>query len=58
LIKSGKTIFEIAPLGQYNEDKLVNLGNNRWFFKPDIGISKALGALAIELSTGVFFQQK
>jgi hypothetical protein len=51
----GSSIQVSAPLGQYDEEKLVNLGNNRWFFKPDIGISKALGALAIELSTGVYF---
>ena len=44
-----------APLGQYDENKLVNLGNNRWFVKPDIGISKAWGELTAELSTGVFF---
>ena len=50
----GTSIQVSAPLGQYDADKLVNLGNNRWFVKPDIGISKAWGALAIELSTGVF----
>jgi hypothetical protein len=50
----GMSIQVSAPLGQYDADKLVNLGNNRWFVKPDIGISKAWGALAIELSTGVF----
>jgi hypothetical protein len=30
------------------------LAITEWFVKPDIGISKAWGALAIELSTGVF----
>jgi hypothetical protein len=33
----------------------VNLGNNRWFIKPDIGISRAWGNLVIEFSAGVFF---
>jgi hypothetical protein len=51
----GASVQVSAPLGQYDQDKLVNLGNNRWFIKPDIGISKALGALTLELSTGVFF---
>jgi hypothetical protein len=50
----GASIQVSAPLGQYDEDKLVNLGNNRWFVKPDIGISKAWGALVLELSTGVY----
>ena len=30
-----------APLGQYDNSKLLNLGNNRWSFKPELGISKA-----------------
>lgn len=50
----GASIQVSAPLGQYDKDKLVNLGNNRWFVKPDIGISKAWGALSLELSAGVF----
>jgi len=51
----GASIQVSAPLGQYDEDKLVNLGNNRWFIKPDIGISKAWGDFTLELSTGVTF---
>jgi hypothetical protein len=54
----GASMQVSVPLGQYDEDKLVNLGNNRWFIKPDIGISKAWGALAIELSTGVYIFSK
>ena len=27
----GSSIQVSAPLGQYDENKLVNLGNNRWF---------------------------
>jgi len=50
----GASIQVSAPLGQYDEDKLVNLGNNRWFVKPDIGISKAWGPFSLECSTGVF----
>jgi hypothetical protein len=50
----GASIQVSAPFGQYDDKKLVNLGNNRWFVKPDIGISKALGDFVIELSTGVF----
>ena len=50
----GASIQVSAPLGQYDEEKLVNLGNNRWFIKPDIGISKALGDFVVELSTGAY----
>jgi hypothetical protein len=50
----GASVQVSAPLGKYDKEKLVNLGNNRWFIRPDIGISKAWGALALELSSGVF----
>jgi len=50
----GASLQVSAPIGQYDPDKLVNLGNNRWFFKPDMGISKAVGPLVFELSTGVY----
>lgn len=51
----GASLQVSAPLGQYDSDKLVNLGSNRWFIKPDIGISKVWGALTLELSTGAYF---
>lgn len=51
----GASVQVSAPVGQYDEDRLVNIGNNRWFIKPDLGISKAWGPLALELSAGVFF---
>jgi hypothetical protein len=51
----GASVQVSAPLGQYDSDKLVNLGANRWFVKPDIGISKAWGAFTVELSTGLLF---
>jgi hypothetical protein len=54
----GASVQVSAPLGQYDKDKLVNLGNNRWFVKPDMGISKAWGAFALELSTGAYFFTK
>jgi hypothetical protein len=54
----GASLQVSPPLGQYDKDKLVNLGNNRWSVKPDIGISKAWGALTLELSTGVRFFSK
>ena len=54
----GASIQVSAPLGQYDKEKLVNIGNNRWFVKPDIGISKAWGGLSLELSTGVYLFSK
>jgi len=50
---AGASLQIVVPAGQYNEDRAVNLGNNRWAFKPELGISKALGDLILELQTGV-----
>ena len=51
----GVSVAVTAPLGQYDSDKLVNIGTNRWSVKPEVGISKTLGAFTLELDTGVTF---
>ncbi|WP_256658900.1 transporter [Pseudomonas sp. Leaf58] len=51
----GTSLAITAPLGQYDSSRLVNLGNNRWSFKPEIGISKRLGPVTLELSGGATF---
>jgi hypothetical protein len=54
----GASVQVSAPVGQYDSSKLVNLGTNRWFIKPDIGISKTVGPLTLELTAGVIFFTK
>jgi hypothetical protein len=44
-----------APLGQYDDTKLLNLGNNRWSFRPELGISKAWGPWTLEVAPSVTF---
>jgi len=39
----GAALQVSVPSGQYDDTKLVNLGTNRWFFKPSLGVSKAVG---------------
>ena len=51
----GASVQISAPLGQYDPDRLINLGNNRWFVKPDIGISRQWGDVTLELATGAMF---
>jgi hypothetical protein len=43
-----------APLGEYESDKVLNLGTNRWSFEPEIGISKRIGNLTLESAASVF----
>lgn len=51
----GVSLLVSAPLGQYDDNKLLNVGSHRWFFKPEIGVSKAWGPLILELAFGVTF---
>jgi hypothetical protein len=51
----GASLELTAPTGQYDPDKLVNNGTNRWSLKPEIGLSKAWGPLTAELSAAARF---
>jgi hypothetical protein len=49
----GVSLQVSPPWGQYDEERLVNIGSNRWRFKPEIGVSKALGAWTLEGAAAV-----
>jgi hypothetical protein len=38
----GTSLTIIPPTGQYFPEKLINLGTNRWAFKPEIAVSQPL----------------
>ncbi len=39
----GTSLTMAAPTGQYDGTRLINLGTNRWGFKPEIGVSVPKG---------------
>jgi len=51
----GASLQVWAPWSQYDSSKLVNIGTNRWSFKPEVGISKAVGPWTLELQAAVTF---
>jgi hypothetical protein len=50
----GASVSVQAPTGQYYETKLVNIGNNRWAFKPEVGVSVPIRKLDLDAYVGVW----
>ncbi len=50
----GASIVVTVPLGQYDPAKLVNIGSNRWAFKPELGLSRRLGRWYIDFYAGAW----
>jgi hypothetical protein len=51
----GVSIKVVAPTGQYDPTKLVNLGSNRWAFKPELGYSGRRGHVVLDAYAGMWF---
>ena len=49
----GVSLRVSPPWSQYDNTRLVNIGTNRWAFKPEIGISKAVGPWTAEVKAAV-----
>jgi hypothetical protein len=45
----GASLQVSPPWGQYDPDRIVNITANRWSFKPEIGVSKAVGPWTLEV---------
>ncbi|MBK9117784.1 MAG: transporter [Betaproteobacteria bacterium] len=51
----GASLRVTVPWGQYDNTRVVNIGTNRWSFKPEVGVSKAVGNWTFELTGAVTF---
>ncbi|TFG74803.1 MAG: transporter [Flavobacteriales bacterium] len=46
------------PLGQYSEDKLINLGLNQFIFRPQLGVAHNWGPWSVEWDASVYIYTK
>jgi len=53
----GLTLRTGVPAGQYDPTNLINLGSNRWWFGPQLGISRVSGPMLFEAYAGARFFQ-
>ena len=50
----GASLSVVAPTGQYVPTRFVNIGTNRWAFKPEVGFSHPMGNWFTEASAGAW----
>lgn len=50
----GASLALTMPLGQYYEDRLINIGHNRWGLRPQLGLVHTNGPWSFELTGSVF----
>ena len=51
----GASLIVRAPTGQYDPTRLINIGTNRWGFKPEVGVVHVMGRWAIDAYVGGWF---
>jgi hypothetical protein len=51
----GVALEVTAPYGEYHEENLINLGGNRWIFRPQIGVVHNWAKWAAEITTSAWF---
>ncbi len=51
----GASLIVSAPTGEYDPSKLINIGTNRWGFKPEIGAVQVVGRWAFDFYVGGWF---
>ena len=51
----GASLKVVMPTGQYDPSRLINIGTNRWAFKPELAVVQRLGKVIVEGYAGVWF---
>jgi hypothetical protein len=51
----GASLTVSTPTGQYDPALLINIGNNRWAFKPEIGLSRRWNKWFLDTYAAVWF---
>ena len=51
----GASLKVVAPTGQYDSRRLINWGNNRWAFKPELGYSQRWGHWVLDGYAAAWF---
>ncbi|MDH3734674.1 MAG: transporter [Gemmatimonadota bacterium] len=51
----GASLSLRAPTGQYDSQRLLNIGTNRWALKPELGLVQVIGDWAIDAYIGTWF---
>ena len=50
----GASFVAVPPGGQYDPDRLINIGANRWSFKPEVGVTRTMGRWTLEWILGAW----
>ncbi len=51
----GAALAVTIPTGDYTDKRLINLGSNRWTFRPQLGVTHTRGKWTYEFTTSVYF---
>jgi hypothetical protein len=54
VLSGGASLNVVVPSGQYEGSRLINIGTNRWAFKPEVGVSYPIGSWFTEAAAGVW----